>query len=141
MKKHVKKIAHIGIAVTCIDQVLPFYIDALGLQLEKVTVVESEGLKIAFLKIGDSRFELLEPIHDQSPVQKFIDKNGEGVHHIALEVDDIDQRLTHLKKEGIRLIDKQRKSGAEGAEVAFIHPTAANGVLFELSQSTKRNQK
>lgn len=138
MIKPVNKIAHIGIAVKKIDHVLPFYMDALGLQLEKITAVEGEGMRIAFLKIGESRIELLEPSHEGSLIQEFIDKNGEGIHHIAFEVDNIEQRLTHLKREGVQLIDKQKRPGAEDANVAFIHPKAASGVLFELSQPTKK---
>lgn len=136
-KSPIKKIAHIGIAVHSINEVLPFYTSALELELEQIEQVHSEGVKIAFLKIGDTRFELLEPLHNDSPIQKFIHKKGEGIHHIALEVDDIDQRLEHLKNDGIHLIDEQAKIGAEGAKVAFIHPKAANGVLYELSQPMK----
>src|SRR5699024_7937565 len=136
-KPPIKKIADIGIAVHSINEVLPFYTSALELELEQIEQVHSEGVKIAFLKIGDTRFELLEPLHNDSPIQKFIHKKGEGIHHIALEVDDIDQRLEHLKNAGIHLIDEQGKIGAEGAKVAFIHPKAANGVLYELSQPMK----
>src|SRR5699024_4759184 len=106
--------------------------------LEQIEQVHSEGVKIAFLKIGDTRFELLEPLHNDSPIQKFIHKKGEGIHHIALEVDDIDQRLEHLKNDGIHLIDEQAKIGTEGAIVSFIHHKASNVVLYELSKPMKR---
>ncbi|GAB3791534.1 methylmalonyl-CoA epimerase [Virgibacillus kimchii] len=129
-----EKIAHIGIAVKQIDHVLPFYTDTLGLTLEGVEEVESEGVKVAFLKIGETRFELLEPANDQSPIQQFLDKKGEGIHHIALEVDHIQARLEKLKTEGIEMINEEPKLGAHNSQIAFIHPKAANGVLFELCE-------
>lgn len=135
-----KKIAHIGIAVTKIDQVLSFYTESLGLELDNVEIVESEGVKVAFLKIGESRLELLEPLNESSPVQQFIDKKGEGIHHIALEVDNIEARLNQLKSEGIKLINDEPKQGAHLSQVAFIHPKAANGVLFELCQSKEERE-
>ncbi|MFD1850564.1 methylmalonyl-CoA epimerase [Oceanobacillus bengalensis] len=129
-----KKIAHIGIAVHSIDDALHFYTDSLGLQLEGVEVVESEGVKVAFLGIGESRFELLEPLNDESPIKIFLDKKGQGIHHIALEVDDIVARLEQLKANGLPLINEKTKEGAHGSEIAFLHPKAAGGVLFELCQ-------
>lgn len=136
-----KKIAHIGIAVKNIDQILPFYIDSLGLALEKVEKVESEGVKVAFLKIGESRIELLEPLHASSIIQRFLDKKGEGVHHIALEVDNIHVRLQQLKKNGIQLINDVATEGANQSQISFIHPTSANGVLFELCQHAVEGEK
>ncbi|PAV29573.1 methylmalonyl-CoA epimerase [Virgibacillus profundi] len=129
-----KKIAHIGIAVKSLDQALTFYTDLLGLELEGVEKVESEGVKVAFLKIGESRIELLEGLNESSPIQSFIEKKGEGIHHIALEVDDIESRLKKLKTEGIQLINNEAKQGAHNSQIAFIHPKAANGVLVELCQ-------
>lgn len=129
-----KKIAHIGIAVNSIDHSLPFYTDSLGLELEAVEAVDSEGVKVAFLKIGESRIELLEALDDSSPIKAFIDKKGEGIHHVALEVDNISDRLTKLKSEGIRLINDEAKQGANNSQIAFIHPKTASGVLIELSQ-------
>ncbi|SHF58940.1 methylmalonyl-CoA epimerase [Ornithinibacillus halophilus] len=136
-----KKIAHIGIAVHSIDQVLPFYTDKLGLELENVETVESEGAKIAFLKIGESRIELLEPTVDSSPIKKFLTKRGEGVHHIALEVDDIEERLHQLKRDGIQLINDEPKDGAHNSQIAFIHPKASHGVLFELCQPSPKEDE
>src|SRR5699024_10490199 len=118
-------------------EVLPFYTSALELELEQIEQVHSEGVKIAFLTIGETRLELVEPLHNDSPIQKFIHTNREGIHNIALEVDDVDQRLEHAKNDGIHLIDEQAKIGAEGAKAAFIHPKAANEVLYELSQPMK----
>lgn len=129
-----KKIAHIGIAVKRIDYCLAFYTDSLGLKLESVEIIESEGVKVAFLNIGESRIELLEPLNDTSPIHRFIEKRGEGIHHIAFEVDHIEKRLQQMKTEGIQLIDEQVKIGANDSKVAFIHPKAANGVLVELCQ-------
>lgn len=129
-----KKIAHIGIAVNQIDSALPFYVDVLGLTLESIEEVTSEGVKVAFLKIGESRIELLEPLSDDSPVRSFISKRGEGIHHIALEVDHIEERLRQLKQKGIKLIHEEPKTGAHQAQIAFLHPKAANGVLLELCE-------
>src|SRR5699024_7515552 len=103
------KIAHIGIAVQSLDQTLPFYINTLGLSLEKVEDVPSEEVKVAFLKVGETRIELLEPLASTSPVAKFIESKGEGVHHIAFEVDRIEKRLKKMKTEGIQLINEEPK--------------------------------
>lgn len=133
-----KSIVHIGIAVRSIDQALPFYTDALGLILEHVEILEPEGVKVAFIQIGESRIELLEALDDSSLIKQFIDKKGEGIHHIALEVDNINERLKQLKKLGIKLINEQAKLGANESQIAFIHPKSANGVLFELCSHTQR---
>lgn len=132
--KEPNKIAHIGIAVHSIDHALPFYTDTLGLALVGVETVESEGVKVAFLKIGESRFELLEPLRDDAPIKKFLDKRGEGIHHIAIDVDDMDERLMQYKRGGVDLINEEAKKGAHNSRIAFIHPKAANGVLLELCQ-------
>lgn len=129
-----KKISHIGIAVKSIDQALSLYTDGFGLQLEGVEEVADEGVKVAFIKIGETRFELLEPIHEQSPIQKFLDKRGEGIHHIALDVDDIKARINYMKKHGITFIHEQPKQGANDSQIAFIHPNSTGKVLFELCQ-------
>ncbi|WP_431799008.1 methylmalonyl-CoA epimerase [Halobacillus andaensis] len=129
-----KKVAHIGIAVQSIDMTLPFYQNTLGLTLEAVEEVESEKVKVAFFTIGESRIELLEPTSDDSPIQQYITKKGEGVHHIALEVDDIHERLKQYREEGISLIHDAPKEGAHQTQIAFLHPKAANGVLYELCQ-------
>lgn len=129
-----EKIAHIGIAVKSIDETLAFYTNILGLELEAVEKVESEGVKVAFLKIGESRIELLEPLHETSPIKRFIDKRGEGIHHLALEVDQIDKRLERYKRAGVRLINEEAKQGAHNSQIAFIHPKASHGVLLEVCQ-------
>ncbi|RYG74634.1 methylmalonyl-CoA epimerase [Lentibacillus lipolyticus] len=139
ISKTPKKIAHIGVAVSDIDQVLPFYTDTLGLELESVETIDTEKIKTAFLKIGESRIELLEPINNESPIQTFLDKKGEGIHHVALETEAIDERLQQMKAEGIPLINEEAKQGAHDSQIAFIHPKAANGVLFELCQHSEKN--
>ncbi|QQE72857.1 methylmalonyl-CoA epimerase [Brevibacillus composti] len=128
------KIAHIGIAVKSLEAALPFYTQQLGLPLIGTEEVESEQVRIAFLQIGESRIELLEPASADSPIAKFIEKRGEGIHHIAFDVDHIEDRLQQLKENGIPLIHETPKPGAHGASIAFLHPKAAGGVLFELCQ-------
>lgn len=128
------KIAHIGIAVKNLEQVLPFYTEQLGLTLLGTEEVASEQVKVAFLEIGESRIELLEPLSEASPIAKYIEKRGEGIHHIALDVDDVEARLATLKENGVPLINEKPKDGAHHARIGFLHPKAANGVLYELCQ-------
>lgn len=130
----VKKIDHIGIAVESIEKTLPFYTDVLKLQLLGIEEVESEGVKVAFVKVGETNFELLEPLHENSPIAKFIKKRGEGIHHIALNVESIEKRIEEIKSKGIRMINEEPKVGAHGALVAFMHPKSTGGVLFELCE-------
>ncbi|RPF55694.1 methylmalonyl-CoA epimerase [Aquisalibacillus elongatus] len=129
-----KKIAHIGIAVSDLDAMIPFYRDQLGLSFQGTEEVESEGVRVGFFKIGESAIELLEPLNETSPIAKYIEKKGEGIHHVALDVDNIQKRLDHLKENGIPLIHEEPKMGAHESQVAFLHPKAANGVLFELCE-------
>ncbi|HEX7065397.1 MAG TPA: methylmalonyl-CoA epimerase, partial [Bacillales bacterium] len=128
------KIDHIGIAVSSLDEALPFYVEQLKLKLDGIEEVDSEGVKVAFLTVGETRFELLEPLSETSPIAKFINKRGEGIHHIALGVKDIAGRVQELMKNGVQMLNEEPKEGAEGAQVAFIHPKAAHGVLYELTQ-------
>ncbi|MFC3039001.1 methylmalonyl-CoA epimerase [Virgibacillus xinjiangensis] len=136
-----EKISHIGIAVENIDSALPFYSDSVGLELEAVEEVQTEGVKVAFLKIGESRIELLEPLDDTSPIRKFLDKKGEGIHHIALETRDIKERLRQLASQGVKLIDNDPRPGAHDTQVAFLHPKAAHGVLYELCQPAEGSEE
>lgn len=129
-----EKIAHIGIAVHNIERALSFYTNSLHLKLKKIEVVKTEGVKVAFLQIGESYIELLEPISEQSPIQHFLDKRGPGIHHIALKVPNIQQKLNHLKATNIKLINEQAKAGANESQIAFIHPKSAHGVLFEMCE-------
>jgi len=131
------KIDHIGIATKGIDDALKFWAGALGLENVHTEVVEDQKVRVAMLPIGESRIELLEPTSDDSPISKFLEKRGGGIHHIAVEVEDIESALAGLKAKGIRLIDESPRVGAEGCLVAFVHPSSANGVLLELVQSIK----
>ena len=124
---------HIGIAVKSLDAARIY--EALGLEIEHVEVVETQGVKTAFLSVGDSSLELLEPTGPDSTVAKFIEKRGEGIHHLCFRVDDIDAHLARLKAQGYRLINETAVPGAPGCRVAFLHPSAGNGVLIELSES------
>jgi methylmalonyl-CoA/ethylmalonyl-CoA epimerase len=130
------KINHLGIATKGIDDALKFWSDALGLDNVHTEVVEDQKVRVAMLPIGETRIELLEPISDDSPISKFLEKRGGGIHHIAVEVDDINTALARLKEQGVRLIDENPRIGAEGCLVAFVHPSSANGVLLELVQTT-----
>ena len=129
-----KKISHIGIAVASIEEATPFYRDVLGMEFEGTEVVSEQKVKVAFFAVGESRIELLEPTADDSPVAKFLEKNGPGVHHVAYEVSDLEQRLNALKAEGVRLIDESPRTGAHNTRIAFMHPKASGGVLTELCE-------
>ncbi|HUP44468.1 MAG TPA: methylmalonyl-CoA epimerase [Thermoanaerobaculia bacterium] len=133
MKKPV--LDHIGIAVRSIEEVRVYR--ALGLDVDHIETVTTQGVKTAFLSVGDSNLELLEPLSDDSPVGRFIAKRGEGIHHICLRVDDLDTHLARLKAEGFRLINEAPVPGAHGCRVAFLHPAAGNGVLIELSEKIR----
>lgn len=130
----IEKIDHIGIAVSSIEDVLDFYEDALGLELEGTEIVEDQNVKTAFLPVGESEFELLESTSPDGPIAKFIEKKGEGIQHISLKVDDIEKALARMKEKGVKLIDKKPRYGAGGAKIAFLHPKSTNGILLELSE-------
>ncbi|AMX82974.1 methylmalonyl-CoA epimerase [Geobacillus subterraneus] len=134
---HVKKVDHIGIAVRSIEKALPFYTDVLGLPFLGIEEVGSEQVKVAFLQAGEAKIELLEPLSPESAVATFIEKRGEGIHHVALGVDDITERIRELKEHGIRMIQETPKRGAGGAWVAFMHPKSTGGVLYELCERPK----
>ena len=125
---------HVGIAVSDLQASLAFFRDVLGLHVEASEEIASQRVRATFLNTGQSTFEMLEATAADSPIAKFIEKRGAGMHHVALRVDDIDAALAHLRSRGIRLIDEKPRPGAEGALVAFIHPSAAQGVLVELKQ-------
>jgi methylmalonyl-CoA/ethylmalonyl-CoA epimerase len=131
------KINHLGIATKGIDEALKFWADALGLDNVHTEVVEDQKVRVAMLPLGESRIELLEPVSDDSPISKFLEKRGGGIHHIAVETDDIEASLQQLKDNGIRLIDQNPRIGAEGCLVAFVHPASTGGVLLELVQTRK----
>jgi methylmalonyl-CoA epimerase len=129
------KINHLGIATKGIDEALKFWSDALGLENVHTEIVEDQKVRVAMLPIGESRVELLEPTSEDSPISKFLEKRGGGIHHIAIEVDDIEASLSQLKAKGMRLIDEEPRVGAENCLVAFVHPSSTNGVLLELVQT------
>lgn len=128
------KIDHIGVAVKSIEESSKVYTELLGLQLQGIEKVQEQKVKVAFIPVGESEFELLEATDPESAVAKFIEKRGEGIQHIALRVDDIEKALEELKQKGVRLIDEKPRYGAGGARIAFIHPKATNGILIELCE-------
>lgn len=128
------KINHLGIAVKEIDEALKFWQDALGLENVHTETVEEQKVRTAMLPIGDTKIELLEPTSADSPIAKFLEKRGGGIHHIAVEVEDIEASLAKLKAQGARLIDEEPKTGAENCLIAFVHPSSSGGVLLELVQ-------
>jgi len=129
---------HIGIAVRDLPAALAFYRDALGLEVEAPEEVATQRVRAHFIPVGESALELLEATADDSPIARFIEKRGPGIHHVTLRVDDIDAALAQLKVRNIRLIDETPRPGAEGARVAFIHPASAHGVLVELKQRASK---
>jgi methylmalonyl-CoA epimerase len=128
------KIDHIGIATERLEEASALWQDALGLKLDSTEEIESQGVRVAMLALGESHIELLEPLREDSPVGKFLGKRGPGIHHIAIRVDDIRAALADFKARGLRLIDEAPRLGAGGCLVAFVHPSSANGVLLELVQ-------
>lgn len=129
---------HIGVAVQDIDKALAFYRDALGLDVEPPEDVATQRVRAHFVPVGAASIELLEPTSSESVIAKYVEKRGPGIHHVTLRVDDIRGVLAHLADRGVRLVDQAPRPGAEGALVAFIHPSAAHGVLIELKQSASR---
>ena len=128
------KLDHIGIATHRLDEALALWRDVLGLQVDFTEEVIEQGVRVAMLPVGESHIELLEPLSSTSPVGKFLEKRGPGIHHIAVRVPDIRASLAELKEKGTRLIDETPRMGADGCLVAFVHPSSANGVLLELVQ-------
>ncbi len=129
-----QKINHIGIAVQSLDAILPFYRDTLGMPFHGLEEVPEQKVRVAMLGIGEAKIELLEPTSDDSPIAKFIEKNGSGIHHIAYQVEDIESTIATLKQQGARMIDEIPRNGAHGTRIAFVHPKSSNGVLTELCQ-------
>jgi methylmalonyl-CoA/ethylmalonyl-CoA epimerase len=126
------RIAHIGIAVHRLDELLSFYRDVLGMPI--VPLDDADGARIAGLAAGDALVELLEPAEPDSPIAKFITSRGPGIHHVCFEVDDLDATLDRCRDAGLRLIDQTPRLGAEGKRIAFLHPSSAGGVLVELTE-------
>jgi methylmalonyl-CoA epimerase len=128
------KIDHIGIAVKSLAEAAAIYENALGLKVNAYDQVDEQGVRVAMLNIGESRIELLEPTGPESPIEKFMTKRGEGIHHIAITVDDIEKALERLKAAGVRLVDNEPRRGAHNTRIAFVHPSTIHGVLLELVQ-------
>jgi methylmalonyl-CoA/ethylmalonyl-CoA epimerase len=128
------KLDHIGIATRQIDEAMDLWRNTLGLGLEHTEEIAEQGVRVSMLSLGETQLELLEPLSDDSPVGRFLEKRGPGIHHIAIRVDDIRAELAKLKTNGARLIDETPRVGAGGCLVAFVHPSSAGGVLLELVQ-------
>jgi methylmalonyl-CoA epimerase len=134
MNMKVTKLDHIGIAVKNMDEALAFYRDTLGISPASEEIIEEQKVKVAFLPLGDTELELLESTSPDGPVAKFIEKRGEGIQHIALRVENIEEALKELKEKDFRLIDQQPRYGAGNARIAFLHPKATGGILLEISE-------
>jgi methylmalonyl-CoA epimerase len=132
-----KNVNHIGIAVRSIEETAEFY-KKLGLEIESIEIVESQKVRVAFIPVGDVRIELLEPTSDQSTIAKFIEKKGEGIHHVALGTENLIDKLAEAEANGIRLIDKTPRLGAHNAKIAFLHPKSSHGVLLELCEENHK---
>lgn len=132
--EEIKRIDHIAVVVEDLEKALPFWEEKLGLSLEKVETVTSQDVKIAFLPVGESEIELLEPLRADSGVAKFLRQRGPGMHHLCFEVEDISQKLLDLKQQGVSLIHEEPLVMDDGRKMAFLHPKSAHGVLIELYQ-------
>ncbi|MGQ1890599.1 methylmalonyl-CoA epimerase [Thermophagus sp. OGC60D27] len=130
-------IEHIGIAVKSLDEAIPFYEKVFGLKCYAVEEVADQKVKTAFFKVGQTKIELLESTDSEGPIGKFIEKKGEGIHHMAFAVEGLDEKLKGAEAQGVRLIDKQPRKGAEGLNIAFLHPKSTFGVLTELCEAPK----
>ena len=131
-------IEHIGIAVTSLEEAIPFYEKVLGLNCYSIEEVKDQKVKTAFFKVGQTKIELLEPTDPESAVAKFISKRGEGIHHIAFAVSNINRKLKEAEEKGVRLIDNVSRKGAEGMDIGFLHPKSTFGVLTELCEKKEK---
>jgi methylmalonyl-CoA/ethylmalonyl-CoA epimerase len=132
-------IEHIGIAVNDLNEAIPYYENILGLKCYSIEEVKDQKVKTAFFKIGQTKLELLESTSPEGPIAKFIEKRGQGIHHIAFAVDDIDNAISEAEEKGIRLIDQQPRKGAEGLDIAFLHPKSTFGVLTEFCEDKNKS--
>jgi methylmalonyl-CoA/ethylmalonyl-CoA epimerase len=130
-------IEHIGIAVVSLETGISFYEKLLGLKCYKIEEVPAQKVRTAFFQVGQTKIELLESTDPEGPIGKFIEKKGEGIHHIAFAVDKIEETLAGIEKNGVKLIDQVPKKGAEGLDVAFLHPRSTHGVLIEICENKK----
>lgn len=132
---NISHIEHLGIAVKSLDEAIPYYENILGMKCYSIEEVADQKVKTAFFKVGQTKLELLEPTSDESPIAKFIEKRGEGIHHFAFAVEDgVANALAEMEGKGVRLIDKAPRKGAEGLNIAFIHPKSTHGVLTEFCE-------
>ena len=132
---NISHIEHLGIAVKSLDEAIPYYENILGMKCYSIEAVADQKVKTAFFKVGQTKLELLEPTSDESPIAKFIEKRGEGIHHLAFAVEDgVANALAEMEGKGVRLIDKAPRKGAEGLNIAFIHPKSTHGVLTEFCE-------
>ena len=132
---NISHIEHLGIAVKSLDEAIPYYENILGMKCYSIEEVADQKVKTAFFKVGQTKLELLEPTSDESPIDKFIEKRGEGIHHLAFAVEDgVANALAEMEGKGVRLIDKAPRKGAEGLNIAFIHPKSTHGVLTEFCE-------
>ncbi len=132
-----EKIDHIAIAVSDIAEASRFFVDVLGLELSEPEDVPEQKTRVAFIQVGEVRVELVQPMSEDSPVARFIEKRGQGIHHIAYATSDILGALDAMKAKGVPLIDERPRSGAHDAKIAFVHPKGASGVLTELCEQTR----
>ncbi|MFW6268197.1 MAG: methylmalonyl-CoA epimerase [Marinilabiliaceae bacterium] len=128
-------IEHIGIAVKNLDEAIPFYENVFGLECYAVEEVADQKVKTAFFKVGETKIELLEPTDAEGPIGKYIEKKGEGIHHLAFAVEGLEEKLKAAEEQGVKLIDKSPRKGAEGLNIAFLHPKSTFGVLTELCEA------
>ena len=131
---NIGRVDHIGIAVKDIEQAKKFYTEFLGMKALGEEVVEEQKVKVCFIPCGDSEIELLESTSPDGPIAKHIEKKGEGIHHIALRVDNIEAAIADLMAKGVRMIDEKPRYGAGGAKIAFVHPKSTGGILLEISE-------
>lgn len=134
---NISHIEHIGIAVKSLEHAIPYYENVLGLECYAIEEVQDQKVKTAFFQVGETKIELLEATDSESPIAKFIEKRGEGVHHIAFCVNSVTKGLEKMEAAGISLIDKKPRKGAEGLNIAFLHPKSTQGVLTELCEKPK----
>ena len=131
-------IEHIGIAVKSLDEAIPFWEKQLGMKCYSIEEVKEQKVRTAFFKIGQSKIELLESTEPDGPIGKFIEKKGEGIQHLAIAVEGLQENLSELEGKGVQLIDKSPRKGAEGLDIAFLHPKSTHGVLLELCEDPKK---
>ena len=131
----ITKVNHIGIAVNSIEEAAKVYTDVLGLKVENIEVVEEQNAKTAIIPVGETKIELIESTTPDGTIAKFIESRGEGIHHLALEVDSIEKTLAEMKTKGVTLIDQQPRKGVENTDIAFMHPKSTGRVLIELVES------